>query len=135
MPAAEPDYTIVCADAADREPTPDVTPRLKTALWVQAQVRRCDLELIPVVVARRGDPDAGSVLLKLLRRGGCCLVLRRITRLDGGMGWMVGGGGGEIPESEADEYARQEIEFDRDLWVVEIEDFDERYELDGPIEA
>ena len=69
MPAAEPDYTIVCADAADREPTPDVTPRLKTALWVQAQVRRCDLELIPVVVARRGDPDAGSVLLKLLRRG------------------------------------------------------------------
>ncbi|HJN04178.1 MAG TPA: DUF1491 family protein [Alphaproteobacteria bacterium] len=112
-----------------------MTPRLKTALWVQAQVRRCDLELIPVVVARRGDPDAGSVLLKLLRRGGCCLVLRRITRPDGGMGWMVGGGGGEIPESEADEYARQEIEFDRDLWVVEIEDFDERYELDGPIEA
>ena len=50
-------------------------------------------------------------------------------------GDTLGGGGGEIPESEADEYARQEIEFDRDLWVVEIEDFDERYELDGPIEA
>ena len=112
-----------------------MTPRLKTALWVQVQVRRCDRDLIPIVVTRKGDPDAGSILLKLLRRDHRCLVLRRITTLDGDMGWMVVAGNGEVPEDEAQAYAEREMGRDRDLWVLEIEDLEGRYELDGPVEG
>ena len=112
-----------------------MTPRLKTALWVQVQVRLCDRELIPIVVTRKGDPDAGSILLKLLRCDGHCLVLRRITTLDGDMGWMVVAGEGEIPEDEAQAYTEREMGRDRDLWVLEIEDPEGRYEVDGPVEA
>ena len=112
-----------------------MTPRLKTALWVQVQVRLCDRELIPIAVTRKGDPDAGSIVLKLLRRDNKCLVLRRITTLDGDMGWMVVAGGGEIPEDEAQAYTDREMGRDRDLWVLEIEDPEGRYELDGPVET
>ena len=38
---------------------------LTTGLWVSAQVRLCDRAFIPATVVRRGDPDAGTVLLKL----------------------------------------------------------------------
>ncbi len=110
-----------------------MTLRVKSALWVQSQVRLCDINLMGIAVARRGDPDAGSILLKLLRREGNCLLLRRTTTDDGGQGWMVVGGTGEIPESEAVTYVERELKWDRDLWLVEIEDYDERYELDGPL--
>lgn len=112
-----------------------MTPRLKTALWVQVQVRLCDRDVIPIAVSRKGDPDAGSILLKLARREKRCLVLRRITTLDGDMGWMVVAGDGEVPEDEAQAYVEREMERDRDLWIIEIEDPEGRYELDGPVET
>ena len=40
---------------------------LNTGLWVSAQVRICDRAFIPATVVRRGDPDAGTELLKLNR--------------------------------------------------------------------
>src|SRR5258707_8828351 len=40
---------------------------LNTGLWVSAQVRICDRAFIPATVVRRGDPDAGTVLLKINR--------------------------------------------------------------------
>lgn len=110
-----------------------MTMRLKSALWIQAQVRLCDIRLQGIAVVRKGDPDAGSILLKLLRREGMCLLLRRVTAEDGGQAWMVVGGKSEIPEEEATAYIEREIKWDRDLWVVEIEDYDKRYELDGPL--
>ncbi len=114
-----------------------MTARLKTGLWVQAQVRACDLRFIPVAVTRRGDPDAGAILLKLLRKDGLCLLLRRTTTFDGEQGWAVaaGGGTGEVREEAADGYIERESRRDPDLWVVEVEDFDGRYEIDGPVES
>ena len=122
-----------------------MSARLKTALWVQAQVRLCDLQFIPVAVTRRGDPDAGSILLKLLHKDGLCLLLRRTTNFEGEQGWAIAARGGaaegtaaatnEVSEQAADGYIERESERDRDLWVVEVEDYDGRYEIDGPIET
>lgn len=117
-----------------------MTPRLKTELWVQAQIRLCDLQVIPVAVTRRGDPDAGAILLKLLRKDGLCLLLRRTTTFEGEQGWVPAAGDGsastrEVSEETADGYIERESARDRDLWVVEIEDYDGRYEIDGPIET
>src|SRR5262249_57314888 len=46
---------------------PAMVMGLNTGLWVMAQVRLCDRAFIPATVVRRGDPDAGTVLLKLNR--------------------------------------------------------------------
>lgn len=117
-----------------------MTVRLKTALWIQAQVRLCNLNFIPMVVTRRGDPDAGAVLLKLLRRDGLCQLLRRTTTFHGEQGWAfaVTGektGSCDVAEETADSYIERERARDMDLWVVEIEDYEGRYEIDGPVEA
>lgn len=110
-------------------------PRVRSGLWVQAQVRLCDIRLQGIAVSRRGDPDAGGIIIKLLRNQGRCLLLRRVTAEDGGQAWMIVGGTAEISEEDAAAYVAREIKWDRDLWVVEIEDYDERYELDGPLTA
>ncbi len=127
-----------------------MSARLKTDLWVRAQVRLCDLQFIPIAVTQRGDPDAGSILLKLLHKDGLCLLLRRSTTFEGEQGWAIAAGGGaagsgvaggrvtetrEVSEDTADGYIERESARDRDLWVVEIEDYDGRYEIDGPVET
>tara|TARA_A100001037_G_scaffold72798_1_gene65100 strand:+ start:6457 stop:6822 length:366 start_codon:yes stop_codon:yes gene_type:complete len=117
----------------------NMSARLKTNLWVQAQVRLCGLNFIPMAVTRRGDPDAGAVLLKLLRKDGLCRLLRRTTTFDGEQGWVYAiapnnASFGDVAEATADGYIERESARDQDLWVVEIEDYEGRYEIDGPIE-
>ena len=44
-----------------------VEPKLKSSIWVTAQVKMCDKNSIPIFVLKKGDPDAGSILLKINR--------------------------------------------------------------------
>ncbi len=107
--------------------------RLKTGLWVRAQIRLCDIESIPAVVVHRGDADAGAVLLRINRLSDGCEVLTRFRGLDGEPGWLRGTGADPVDEREADDYVRRQIDRDPDVWVLEIEDPKGRYRLDGPI--
>ncbi|MCP4709307.1 MAG: DUF1491 family protein [Planctomycetes bacterium] len=107
--------------------------KIKAGLWVQAQIRVCDLNCIPIMVRQKGDPDSGAILLKLDRGRAGCSVLSQVRDLDGNPGWMYGGGGEIIGESDAESYIKRQIDRDPDLWVIEIEDMQGRYELDGDI--
>ncbi len=107
--------------------------RLKTGLWVQAQIRLCDIDSIPAVVVHRGDGDAGAVLLRINRLSDGCEVLTRFRGLDGELGWLRATGPDPVDESKADDYVRRQIDRDPDVWVIEIEDPKGRYRLDGPI--
>ena len=110
-----------------------MSERLKSELWVQAQIRLCDLNFIPAAVVRRGDPDAGQILLKLNRLEGGCEVLTPFTDLDGNAGWMRAMGTTPVAEQDADEYISRQVGRDPDIWVLEIEDRDGRYTVDGKI--
>lgn len=107
--------------------------RLRTRLWVQAQIRLCDISSIAVTIPRKGDPDAGSIILKLDRLNGEIELYTQSRTRDGDPAWLRAGGTGPISEAEAGDYIRRQIDFDPDLWVVEIEDPDGRYALDGPV--
>ena len=102
--------------------------RLKTALWVAAYLRRCEIEGVFGVLRRRGAEEAGAVFV-------------RINRLDGTSDLF-----GPAPQSafeaaegtaraftpslavqpaadtEVDAYLAREVKFDPDVWIVEIED-------------
>lgn len=96
--------------------------KLKAGLWVQARIRQCDLDGIPVVVSRRGDADAGAILVKLVRGRSECLVYTQFRTLDGVMTWVSAIGDEPTDEATVDAFITRQVERDRDLWVIEIED-------------
>ena len=108
-------------------------PALKAEIWVKAQIRLCDLHAIPATVVRRGDSDAGAVYLKLNRMGGGCEVLSQVRAMDGGRAWMRSTGDAPVAETEADAYLARQIDIDPDVWILEIEDAEGRYRLDGEV--
>ncbi len=107
-------------------------PRVKSELWVKAQLRLCDMDFLPAVVVRRGDRDAGLVLIKRNRLGRGCELLGRRFDDDGERVWSVIAGGAEPSAEQAcDAYIARELQIDSDLWVIEIEDAEGRYKPDG----
>jgi len=96
--------------------------RLKTKLQVMAAVRICAVHAIPIVVARRGDADAGVILVKLnqLERGFTVLAQTRTGA--GDLAWLRATGESPVDEPTADAYIARQLKRDPDVWVVEIED-------------
>lgn len=106
-------------------------PRIRSSIWVQAQLRLCDAEAIPMVVARRGDPDAGAILIKLDRGAAGVVILMRGFAANGARAWVRATGPEPVSEDEAQTYLARQLKMDPDLWVVVIEDSLGRYRPDG----
>jgi len=96
--------------------------RLKTAIWIGAQVRLCSRMGLPATVARHGDDDAGQVLVKLNRLDRGCEVYVRTMGRDGSPAWRAASGPAPVPEADCDALIAREVGRDPDLWVLEIED-------------
>jgi hypothetical protein len=108
-------------------------PALKAEIWVKAQIRICDSQSIPCFVVRKGDPDAGSILLKLNRLGAGVDVYSQVRTMDGIRAWMRATGDEPVDELKADEYIEKQLKFDPDIWVLEIEDPGHNYIMDGKV--
>lgn len=106
---------------------------LTTGLWVSAQVRLCDRAFIPAAVVRRGDPDVGTVLLKINRFEAGVTVFTQTSTLDDEPSWSRGTGPSPVTEPEADAYIARQVGRDPDLWVLEIEDRKGEYKINGKI--
>lgn len=103
--------------------------RLTASFWVHAYLARLRLADIPAYVTAHGDDTAGAVLVKLNRLDGNAVCYQRITGADGARAWAELAAGGEAVVDSA--IARQRG-FDRDIWVIEIEDRAGRHLLDEP---
>ncbi|MBM3556294.1 MAG: DUF1491 family protein [Alphaproteobacteria bacterium] len=104
-----------------------MSERLKAELWVQAQLRLCDIAAVPAMVLRRGEGEAGAILVKL-REGGGWTVLAQASGPEGASGWMRGIGPGAM-EADAEAYIARHLKRDPDLWVLEIDDPKGQYRL------
>lgn len=106
---------------------------LSTDIWVGALIRRAEIGGAFAVVARKGDPRAGSVLVKVLNRGdGTARLYSEATRGDGERVWMQPSASDQ--EGDLDRYVERAVRIDPDLWLVEIEDRDGRHFLVEPVE-
>ena len=92
--------------------------RVKARLWVQMALRMGDLDGRPGAVLRRGDPDAGGVLLVLRGREGLSVLSQ--VRAGAEPAWMRATGPGVVDQATADAYIARQVQRDPDLWVVEF---------------
>jgi hypothetical protein len=95
-------------------------PRLKAGLWVKMALRMGDREGRPGAVLRKGDPDAGGLLVVLRGREGL-LVLSQVRAADGALAWMRATGAAPVDQAAADAYIARQVKFDPDVWVLEFE--------------
>ncbi|TGY88551.1 DUF1491 family protein [Marinicauda algicola] len=106
---------------------------LKTRFWVDALRWRAESGGAAIYVARRGDPDAGAVLVKVSLLDGTARLFVPVTDFSGERVWSQPLGD-SLEEARADAYAARRLEDDPDLWVIEIEDRHGRHFLTEPVE-
>jgi hypothetical protein len=110
--------------------------RLKSAIWVSAYVRRCHIEGAFAVVRRRGAEEAGAIFVKISRLDGTAALFAPAPQTSFDEAHPADRFFISCLKEEfsADEIAetriRREIEFDSDVWVIEVEDREGRNFLD-----
>ena len=103
-------------------------PRLAARVWVDAYLRRLDIATIPAHVAAKGDPTAGTVMVKVATMDGAATCYQRSFDLaTGERAWVVLAEGAE---AEVDHMLARQRRSDPDLWVIEVEDPKGRHLLD-----
>ena len=110
-----------------------MAPRLTAKVWTSAYIRRCQASDAMAMVLRHGDDTAGIVLIKLNTLGDGCSVFQPTSDLDGNREWLRATGPDLVEEAEADAYIERQASYDRDLWVIEVEDRQGRHFLDEPV--
>lgn len=107
---------------------------ISTDLWASALIRRAELAGAFAVVARKGDANAGAVLVKVVnRRAGETFLYASALRGEGEQVWMQPVA--STDETDIDAYVTRQLRFDPDLWVVEIDDVQGRHFLTEPVET
>jgi hypothetical protein len=107
--------------------------RLKSSIWVSAYLRRCQTAGASVVVVRRGDNDAGAIYICVNSLDGRVEIygpapagLMTATRDRSWIRCFQNA----VSEEETSRYLGRQIEFDPDLWIVEVEDRSGRHFLE-----
>lgn len=110
--------------------------RLKSAIWVSAYIRRCMIEGAYAVVRRRGAEDAGAIFVKIDRLDGTAELFGPApqTAFDeaqpGDRAFVACLRAQPRPSEDVEKYVARQIEFDPDIWLIEVEDRQGRNFLD-----
>jgi hypothetical protein len=102
--------------------------RLKSALWVAAYLRRCQVEGVSGVVRRRGAEEAGAVFVRICRLDGTSDLFGPApqsafdTSRGADRSFMASLKERPAPDASVEAYLARQIKFDPDLWIVEVED-------------
>jgi hypothetical protein len=111
--------------------------RLKSKIYVQALIRRAEVQGAAAYLLRSGAEEAGAVFIKINRLDGTCEVLSPAQRLGSegeGERFWTRPLGANADEAAAAEYFARQLRFDPDIWIVEIEDREGRVFVDEAID-
>ena len=114
--------------------------RLKSAIWVAAYIRRCNVEGAFAAVRRRGAEEAGAIFIIVNRLDGTADLYGPAPQsaFDDARpsARAFSAALKQLPAPEADVEARlaREISFDPDVWIVEVEERTGRNFLDDVID-
>jgi hypothetical protein len=110
--------------------------RLKSAIWVAAYIRRCHLEHAFAVIRRRGAEEAGAIFVKISRLDGTAALFGPAPQAafdearPADRRFVSSFKERFVEEATVESRIVREMEFDPDLWLVEVEDRQGRDFLD-----
>jgi hypothetical protein len=110
--------------------------RLKSAIWVSAYVRRCQVEGIFAAVRRHGADEAGAIFIKVNRLDGTADLYGPAPQAafdearPADRAFSPSLKVQPAPEADVEAYLTREMRFDPDVWIVETEDRTGRHLLD-----
>jgi hypothetical protein len=102
--------------------------RLKTAIWVAAYLRRCQVEGLCAVVRRRGAEESGAVFIRICRLDGTSDLFGPAPQSEfdaareADRAFSPSFDARPAPDDKVESYLAREIKFDPDVWIVEVED-------------
>ncbi len=109
---------------------------LKTDFWASALIRRAQIGGAFAGVVRKGDTDAGAVLVKVATMNRKARLYAPARNGEGDRIWLdLSAGTLGDDEAEVDAAIRKRTEKDPDLWVIEVEDKWGRHFLDEPVDS
>jgi hypothetical protein len=113
--------------------------RLRTDIWVAALRRRAEAAGAYVSIARRGAEEAGTVYVLVNRGDGRCDLYgpapQSVFEEGGSLDRLFSLLAGASSEEETRTRMDQELRFDPDLWLIDIQDREGRPFLDIVSEA
>jgi hypothetical protein len=107
--------------------------RLRSDLWVAAYLRRCNIEGAAAYLRRRGAAEAGAIFIKIDRLDGQSALFGPAPQSELGEGerlFVQTHKEDWLEPASVEARLKRELEFDVDLWIVEVEDRHGRNFLD-----
>ena len=95
-------------------------PRLASSVLVSALLRRAELAGGFGAVLAKGDPTAGAIAVILAEKGRNACFLERLLQPSGSYAWQSARQDVEN-EQEFQKFLDRRREFDRDLWILELD--------------
>lgn len=100
--------------------------RLKSEIWVKAYCRTCASQGAPAMVVRHGDDDAGAIFIKVARLDGTAALYgpapAGLEPDSGDRSWVPHVDSPRTSDGDVEAYLARQIEYDPDIWIVEVED-------------
>jgi len=93
--------------------------RLRSKIWVQAYLKRLEIQNIAAYVTAHGDDHSGAILIKVIKMDGSAQLYQKTFDLQSNKNAWVRISEGF--EKEIDSLLEKQKVNDPDLWVVEIE--------------
>ena len=101
--------------------------RLTSEVWISALRKRLDSHAIPIVIAKKGDKQAGAILIRVFDLCGSSKIFVQAPSDDCERRWL------ELTtglDDEIEEVLNRQKRYDDDLWVLEVEHLNGIYFFD-----
>jgi len=93
--------------------------RLRSKIWVQAYLKRLEIQNIAAYVSAHGDDNSGAILIKVIKMDGSSQLYQKTFDLQNNRNvWVKIMEGSDM---EIDTILEKQKVTDPDIWVVEIE--------------
>ena len=93
--------------------------RLRSKIWVQAYLKRLEIQNIAGYVSAHGDDHSGAILIKVIKMDGSAQLYQKTFDLQNNRNAWI-----NILEgldTDIDIFIENQKVHDQDLWVIEIE--------------